>query len=58
MVEMDRRGRHESHIPTRERIMGQRRKHKALAGMCDFHFKSFLKVVMKQRSDSWDIRTF
>ena len=58
MVEMDRRGRHESHIPTREKIMGQRRKHKALAGMCDFHLNHFLEVEMKQWSNSWDIRTF
>ena len=58
MVEMDRRARHESHLPTRESIMGQRRKVKALAGKCEFHLSYFLEVVIKQRSNSWDIRTF
>ena len=57
MVEMDRRAWHESHLLTRERIMGQRRKLKALAGMCEFHLSYFLEVVMKQRYNSWDIRT-
>ena len=58
MAEMDRRARNESHLPTREKIMGQRRKVKALAGKREFHLRYFLEVVIKQRSYSWNIRTF
>ena len=58
MVEMDRRAQHESHLHTRERIMGQRGKFKVLAEISEFHLSYFLEVVMKQRSNSWDIRTF
>ena len=39
--EMDRRPQHGSHLHTRERIMGQRGKLKALAGISEFHLLFF-----------------
>ena len=41
-----------------ERIMRQRRNLRALAGICKFHPKLFLEVVIKRKSNSWDVRTF
>ena len=38
--------------------MRQRRNLKALAGICKFHPKLFLDVVIKRKSNSWDVRTF
>ena len=41
-----------------ERILRQRRNLRALAGICKFHPKLFLEVVIKRKSNSWDVRTF
>ena len=41
-----------------ERIMRQRRNLRALAGICKFHPMLFLEVVIKRKSNSWDVRTF
>ena len=36
----------------------QRRNLRALAGICEFYPKLFLEVVIKRKSNSWDVRTF
>ena len=41
-----------------ERTMRQRRNLRALAGIREFHPKLFLEVVIKRKSNSWDVRTF
>ena len=42
-----------------KRVMGQRGNLRALAGKCDgTSVKLFLDVVIKQKSNSWDVSTY